>query len=299
MTNILSDFFHPSIFTPDGTEYHLNDLAEYVAEGSDGFGMAPFKRFTQRGLLQNGVTDVGFRLEPRILKFKIKARATTPNQHYELRQELINIFQPRNEPIRLRLTLPDGGIRELKCYLQSGLEFPSTGRKGLVQDADIILYAPDPTFYSYYAHSFTFTFDVKNNLQFPITFPIVFGSGIISNQETITYAGNWFSYPTFIVFGPLNYFQIIHTDTGKQIKYEHNVIVNEKVSISLEFGNKQVVNNFGENLMGWLSADTDLGDFCISHETTDKMNRVYVVGEGAVDGQTQIEMNWYDRYLGI
>lgn len=299
MANTLTDFFHPSIFTPDGMEYHLNDLAEYVSEGSDGFGMAPFKRFTQRGVLQNGVTDVGFRLEPRVLKFKLKVRASTPNQHYELRQELLNIFQPRNEPLTLRLTLPDGGLRELRCYLQSGLGYPSADRKGLVQDADIVLYAPDPTFYNYYTHSHTFSFDIIDHLTFPITFPIVFGSGTISNSEVITYAGNWYSYPQFIVYGPLNYFQIIHNDTGKKIKYEHDVITGEKITITLEYGNKSVVNNFYENLIGYLSDDTDLGDFCISHELAGKINSIYIVGAGALAGETRVEMNWYDRYLGI
>ena len=299
MTDILSDLLRMAIITPKGEETDLNDLAELMIEECDGLGMPRIKRMTSQAPEQDGESDCGYRLQARRLKFKIKARSTSPDAYYDMRDSLARLFEPADDPLILKVTLPNDEVRYLDCFMESGLTYPSKDRIRLVQENEINLIAPDPTFYDPVINTNQNYVTIKSGFEFPITFPISFDSGIFTIRTQITYAGSWFCYPIMYLFGPVSYPLIRNTSTGKWLRIDHVINYNEKVTIDLRYGYKTIRNNYGENLILYLNENSDLADFCLSHETTNGVNNIQVDGSGADQNYTRIELDWYDRYIGI
>lgn len=304
MTDSLADLFRLSLITPDGAVHNLNDLATYVAEDSDGFGMPPFHRLRQRSPEQHGETDAGFRLDPRILRFKLNARANTPAVHYARRAELLGLFAPSNDPLTLRVTLPeDGGagstVRDIACYFEKGLSFGAPSRRGLVQGAELVLRAPDPTFFDPAEKQASWAIDPEVGFVFPVYFPAIFGLGSIAGLVSLAYAGSWSVQPVIDITGPVTDPKIENLSTGEKIQLEYAVGGGERVTIDTRDGHKTVSNNSGANLMDRLTADSDLATFHIDHEVAGKVNNFLATGTAAVSGETEIKMIWHDRFIGI
>ena len=85
--------------------------------------MAPSHRLTQRGPMQHGETDVGFRLDAASFGFTIGMKALSLSDQYALRQTMIRAFAPTAEALQVRVTLPDGEVRQRDAYLVDGLAF--------------------------------------------------------------------------------------------------------------------------------------------------------------------------------
>ena len=152
---MLNTLFQVSVLTPGGVSYNLNDLYLFISQQADGFGMPPLHRIAERGPMQHGETDLGFRLDPRELVIAVQGRALSPTAFYSLRAQLLDIFRPNTSPLALVFTSPAGTSYYLDCFLVKGLSFPAPGgsagkkvARSLSQDDKIILRAPDPTFYN-------------------------------------------------------------------------------------------------------------------------------------------------------
>jgi hypothetical protein len=100
-------------YTIQGTTYTLNGYdavsgLTFGYLGDLGFGMAPLHRITQRGPLQQGDSDVDFRLDPRVLQLPFIITATNITDHYLIRDKLLAIFSPSNVVGVLTITRADG-----------------------------------------------------------------------------------------------------------------------------------------------------------------------------------------------
>ncbi len=95
-----------------GVTYDLSDAVNYKHLANDGFGLPSQRLLTESGPLQNGVSYLGFRLEPRIITLGLFASASNESAYYSRRAEVLNIFKPSNTPIQLRFTKPDGDVRQ-------------------------------------------------------------------------------------------------------------------------------------------------------------------------------------------
>jgi hypothetical protein len=71
------------------------------------------------------------------------------------------------------------------------------------------------------------------------------------------------------------------------------------VTIDCREGWRTVTNNWGENLLHYLSADSDLGSFHLDPDLPGGLNHLVAAGAGAAAGQSQFRLSWNDRYLGI
>lgn len=77
-----------------GAVYDLDDGVEFIWSGYDNLGMAPQHRITERSPQQNGVTDLGYRLDPRVLSLSLIARANSLADAAARRRTLLNAFSP-------------------------------------------------------------------------------------------------------------------------------------------------------------------------------------------------------------
>ena len=126
--------------------YSLDDGTYCYWTGDDGLGMAPMHRLSERGPLQHGITDRGYRLDPRMIRLILDISAGTQAVWESKRTSLLNIFKPSDTAMALELAFSAATYR-LDCHYVDQMIMPSSDRLGWNQTVVVELIAPDPTFY--------------------------------------------------------------------------------------------------------------------------------------------------------
>ena len=307
MPNIFPEY--DSFITPDGDELIFNRLSDRFIQSFDGYGMSPIKYVEQQGALQHGTTVYDYKLQRRIIQLTVRQNGCSRWDYWDKRANFLDLLRPNHHalntfgPGKLRKFLPDGSMRDIDVHLEMGPMFSSPTQYwdewGFTESLRFI--APDPTFYNPKVRSSVTSLAIAPvELEFPVTFPIDFSSSLINDTDNITYIGNWLTYPTIIITGPVSGFKITNEATGEYIQLSHEIIAGDTVTISLPYGNKSVVNAAGENLIGSVLPGSDLATFHIAPapEAVAGLNPITIIGAGA-GGATQIEVQRLDRYIGI
>lgn len=141
---------------------------------------------------------------------------------------------------------------------------------------------------------------------------IAFGDdSLIGEAQSITYTGEWATYPTIVITGPYTSLTLRNTTTGKAIKLGHPVAAGQTRTLTLTPGSPTVVDQAGVSKFSELVLpDTDLGGFNIRpagipandnpyEGVTDGINVIQVEGEGFSEGVTQVVMTYYDRFVSV
>lgn len=152
-----------------GTTYNLSDRTPFDVVTVTGVGSAPVRRMSQRGPLQHGETDIGYRLDPRSINLVLAFAAASLSAADTHRDTLARIFRPSDSPIQLRYTRDDSAVRQIDCYAVGMVDMPVTveERVGVFQRVAIQLVAPDPLWYD----------PSINTALLSLTPPDVFGGG--------------------------------------------------------------------------------------------------------------------------
>lgn len=99
------------------TTISLIDGAPFQMESAEGLSGMDIVRHEQHGPLQNGATDLGYKLAPRFIKLNILFYATTDAILDSYRQQLMAVFKPLSSiSTILTATRDDGEIRALTCF---------------------------------------------------------------------------------------------------------------------------------------------------------------------------------------
>lgn len=294
-----------SYITPDGIEYSLTNPKTRVVFSWEGEGMPPIDYIAQRGPFQHGETVLNFFLRPRVLQAIVRHHHCTRAEYWTARNTLLNILRPSRQvqgfvnPGRIRKRLSNGEIRDLDVFIAEG---PGFAARSITQWDELAFtevlrfIAHNPVWYHPIQQSLDFSPDAE--LTFPITFPIVFGS--LNTLSNLVYTGTWEEYPEIIINGPITSPTITNTTLGLSIALSATLLVGESITIDLSYGNKTVTKSDGTNLIGTVSASSDLATFKLAPAPTapSGVNQIEVTGSG-VSGDTSIEINWYRRFIGI
>ena len=283
--------------TSNGVTTDLHDQINYFWLDADGLGMAPVKRLTQKGPMQDGVTDLGYRLDPRHVTLQIAAVATDEASYYTARENLLSLFTPSVSPLKLLFTAPTNRSRQLDCFFNSNFTMPFKSRVGYTQIEAIELYAPDPTWYDPTLVSVPFgTTGGGTGMPFPLLIPITFGASASLNQTVaVTNAGNYRTYPKVILYGPITNPVITNTTTGEKLDFTGYTIGSGNTwTIDCRYGYKTVTDQAAVNQIAKLSLTSDLSTFHLNAG----VNSITVTGS-AVGGATQCSVQFYSRYTGI
>lgn len=283
----------------DGDTYNLSDGTIGYRLAETGMGIAPLRRYSRRGPRQHGVTDTGFRLEPRLLQLGFVTVALTPAQHYSQRNTLMSIFMPSDDPILLRWTLPNGDVRQIDAFYNGGLDFDSSGLLGLAQQFAVELYAPDPIFYNPTEVTVTATSDTwSGGLAVPMAVPMTVGESNYSSSDAIVYSGSWESYPVLRINGPIIDPVISHAELGLSIPltsgWDSTIGPGNYWDIDLRSGIKTITNIAGVSKLDALADENDLTVFRLVPGT----NTITMTGRGA-NGNTSLEISYHARYIGV
>lgn len=283
-------------FTPDNVEFMLSSPWYVIQE--DGFGMPPLEFVTQRGPFQHGETVKGVWLRPRIIQLLVRREACSRSEYWDLRAALINTLRTNrtsnHTPGRLRKYLANGQVRELFAYPSEGPGFPSHDpnewQQFSVQDT-IRFTCYDPVARDPNIKTLVYASSGAVGI-FPLTFPITIAS--FGTSGPITYLGNWDTYPTITINGPVTGPFIRNLTTGEVISLNYTVPSARSVTINLEYGRKTVTLDDGTNLVGYVTADSDLGAFHLQPGSNNL--QIYASGTSAI---SSVILSWYDRYIGV
>jgi len=294
----------------DGTVYKFDDWYKFVVSET-GFGAPPIEFITQSGPLQHGDTVLDYRLRPRIIQQIVRYDACDREDYWTKRAELLDAIRPNRHPAgqvlpaTLRKRLPGGVVYDLAVFVEQGPAFaPRDPRKwDEFGFTDTIRYrADDPIALSPTLNTSTWVLTPTDDLIFPITFPIIFGSTIINSDITVRNPGTWESYPKIVMQGPCNSPLITNQDIDESIKLNYAVSTGETVTIELTPEEKLVYNQLSVNLLGTVDLDeSDLATFRIevAPAVADGDNVINVTASGAVAGVTSISLSFYPRFYGF
>ena len=201
----------------NGTEYALNDGTYCWALADDGWGAAQLHRLSTHGPQQHGDTDEGFRLNPRIASLILSVNGSSWSDMLTKRATLLNIFSPIDE-----LTIKwDDTSKQIDGYFAGSMEMSSTDRAGYVQNIAVTLKCPDPSFYNPTINTVIFGIGGGGTgMQVPMDVPHSVGASSIDESTSITYAGNWYSYPTIRITGPITDACITNAATGEKLDFD-------------------------------------------------------------------------------
>ena len=284
------------------TEYSLSDRNPYYSLGHKGFGMPPIRRLEERGPLQDGVTDRGYRYDPRVIILSLGIKGDDQADFYSKRSSLINIFKARNTAGKLRFVV--GSItRQIDGHLVgNALAFDDDNRDRLFQRVGIAIKCPDPRWYDPSMQTVTFELGGGDDtLVVPYEVPYKLGASTIDVSKTITYAGNIKSYPTIRITGPIENAIITHNTTGYVLDFTGTTIAaDDYYEIDLGYSDNTIVDSAGTNKIDDLTDDSDLVEWAIeaSPEVAGGVNSINVSGSG-VDADTKVDVTYYDMYTGI
>ena len=88
--------------------------------------------------------------------------------------------------------------------------------------------------------------------------------------------------------------------TEEKLELKYAIAAGEVVTIDTTPGVKTVTNGAGDNLLGYLSSDSDLGTFHLDPSPLAPLgvNRIYFSGIN-LGGVGQARIEWNNRYLGV
>jgi len=167
----------------------LSDGNPYGIEGGMGIGGAEVRNLYERGPQQDGVSDLGYRIDPRTVTLGINFKGTSAAQLDTLRGSLQYHFAPRAALGTLQVTRDDGEVRELYARRTGPLDMPLVvaNRNGNLHRTALQLFAPDPIWTEPGAGTVTFL----TPSDWWLAFNTIGSVNVMEHVESPTQGQNW------------------------------------------------------------------------------------------------------------
>lgn len=268
----------------------------------DGWGMTPNHRLSDRGSLQHGETDRGFRLDPRFGSLVFQMPAGDPAAMYDIRDVFLSLFSPANSP-KIRFDLPNGKTRQIDVVYYDDMLLPWTGSEsGFSPKISVTLKASDPTFYDpSMIHQVLSTGLGGDPWDIPWLIPWEIGGSTANGSAQIIYPGSFQTFPIIRIVGPITSPIITNQSTGKKLDFTGTTIGSGLYyEIDTRYGKHSVKDETGAKQISKLTSDSHLTTFYIAaaSEVPGGVNTINLQGSGAT-AVTQITISYYIRYVGI
>lgn len=275
-----------------------------LVSAHDNLGMAPLHRLSERGPMQHGASDVGFRLDPRIFALGGLLRSEDEGDLHDLRNDLLTAIRP-SATLRIVLTLLNGDVRAIDCHTIDA-PLPRTYRSDTtLSEVAIRFRAADPTFYHPVARFQVFGLAGTGDGMFVATeVPTEIGGSTLDQRVNTMYRGNFHSHPHLVrIEGPITDPVITNETTNEKLDFTGTTIAGgEHYDIDCRYGYKTVIDQDGANVIADLTDDSDLATFHLrvrdARIGNASVNTFHVTGT-AITPATSIRLVWYDRFLGI
>jgi hypothetical protein len=286
-----------------GAETVLTDSDLCWVESYDGVGMAPTKRITDNGPMQHGDTDLGFRLNARIIHLVLGLSGASRQDEQAKRAALLSLFRPRSYPIALRWTYDDGSMRQIDCHYNGDMSMPIQAGNGFAEKIGLTMRAADPTFYDPNAVLVSFGLGGGGHaFTVPSPVPTHIGASSLNQILQVKYPGSWLTYPYVIrITGPITDPVIANDTTGEMLSFSGTALGNgQYLEIDCRYGRKTVVDQTGANKISLLSPSSNLATFHLGadDEAPGGYNAIRARGIN-INVASRIDIGYYVRYVGI
>jgi len=284
------------------------DIGKYFLKSTGAFGNPPIQYSTQKTFFQDGEIINNFTAAPRQFNLMLYAKPfnyeVDRTSYWDLRLGILRFLSPQNGAMTFQFTRDDHTIFELtNVYPTDGLtlggETYNEERNDGTIDEQIALTAFDPIWRkSPIVNTGTLTPTADENLVFPITFPISFGSsGVFINNE-INYEGTWKSYPKITINGPYTTCTITNVATGAVIRLIEPILSTNTRIIDLTdpVNGFTIVDEYGNNKFNEVNVGSNFTNFYLA---PDEDNEIQFSFLGGNDTHTDASIQYYERYLGI
>lgn len=303
MTDQLGDVIHIETF--DGEElWFTGQDVKLLAYGN--LGAPPTEYMTRRGYKQDGSTELDFLLQPRTIIAELWHSPTCDRQVYwDNRAALHEFLRPnRNGPMTFTLRTPNSDLRSIVVRADPGLVLPPTENTnnswGIQEQIDFIAF--NPLFFNSEQSGGAMTSAEQEELVFPITFPITFGtSGVYLTTGSVAYAGTWKSYPIITLTGPYTRAVITNQATGISIYMSVAILEGETRVIDLTPGSQLITDENDNNKFSDLGAGSNLVQFAIlpDPEVSGGDQEITIQLVDGVEGTSTATLTYYERFFGL
>lgn len=302
-----------------GQVYDLNDGAKIALMAYD-LGLANIRRLAQRPPLQQGDTDLGFRIDPRYVDLFWAIQGTSLIDYRAIRDRFLEVWVPRDEAVVLTFTFEDQ-VRALDVYLDGELNWHD--RIAAVEKVSGVFKASDPRLYDPEVRTFLFNLASEGSSgdgwTIPWAIPWAIGTDVLNGATTLLYAGGSRlaapEYPVIRISGPIDNPAIINETTGETIDLSANGGLSipssaEWVDIDLSGydrrDSKTIRDQAGTSVDQYLSTDSDLATWHLAPAGERLYNGSYATGSNIirvtgdnVNSLTVVSLTYYDRYHGL
>ena len=262
--------------------------------GDQGFGMAPLHRITQRGPMQNGDSDVDFRLDPRIMQIPLFVATTSVDEYYVARGRLLEVFSPSNTVGTVTVTTSTW-TRSINVRVLGGMSFDTDPKIGYELRAVIQLRADDPTWYDAEPHVIAGSAGIAGTATaYPVIYPRTYGTANINASTTYTYDGTWLAYPVITAIGPITGLVITNNTTGQIITTTGAIAAGRTYTYDLRYGKKTVYDDLGNNQIATVAASSTLATWAIVVGT----NSISIAASASAS-PAAVAITYNTRYVGI
>ena len=292
------------LITYDERRYPLHSMSRRGLLNLSGLFNIPVNYQTTRGYQQDGVTVLDHHLTSRTLSLLVKDTGHCRDDYWLTRRyKLLEALRMnRGGPLSYLKVLPDGQQRQIDCWLQSGpTQANDQGSPdAMTMQASFTLMCPDPAFYNPLETVYLVPVATDLELEFPITFPIVFGAGA-AFAGAITYTGTWRSYPSIQLTGPYNYITVTNTTASGEASVTLSVPLTTGTVITLYLTpGAQRIENAAGNVLPEVPASGSLLDWALLPDplATDGANAIAVSGSG-FGATTAVQIQYNTRYAAL
>lgn len=266
-----------ALYASDGiSTTYLSDGNPFKFESLEGISNAPTVRYEQRGPLQHGATDLGYRLGPRVLQLSLVFTATTDAQLDSYREQLMDGFKPSDASLRLYYERDDGTTRTLDVHAtgEIAIELTPELRPGHTHRAKLQLRAANPLWVDQVV--------VQSTLA---------GASIAAVND-----GDIPAYPVIKLAGPMGTITVTNSTTGDSFSLGTIAIGSGDIyTIDLRNGRKRVYDIDGFNRLGYVTNPADLAGFRLEPGpiAAGGTNTITVAGTSATSNVTVEHYNQY------
>lgn len=279
------------LVTQDGSSLELHGASRRYTLTEENYGFPPVEYVTQRGPFQHGESVMDYFLRPRPVQLVVRWSACSRKEYWDNRSTLLDYVRPRvaqglDPKLYLRKYLANGAVRQLDVVPDGA---PAFGPRDLDK-------------WDEFAFSEALRFMAYNPVWYDPTQKSA--SGVLSLYTVLVacaYAGTWPDYPTIRITGPVTAPIVTNLDTGEELSFPSlTIAAGDYVEIVLAYGKKTALTNAGANVLGYLSAASDLGNFHLAPapEAASGTNDLELSGSGTT-GATTLLVTWYNRFIGI
>lgn len=302
-----------------GQLYDLNDGEEIRLLDFD-LGLASVRRLSQRSPLQQGDTDLGYRVDPRYVDLVWAIKGNSLPHYRDVRARILEVWTPRDDAVQVVFTFEDR-VRALDLHLDGELNWFE--RSGVIEKVSGVFKASDPRLYDPSIHTalFSLSSSIGGGSGWPIPWPIPWpiGSDVLDLAFSIDYAGSSRlaapEYPIIRVRGPISNPVIMNETTNEQIDLSANgglILADPTKWVDIDLAGparrdaKTIRDQDGNSADQYLTTDSDFatwhlapaGELLYDGSYATGTNVIRVTGSG-VTSNTLVTMNYYDRYNGV